>query len=232
MTITAILTDIEGTTSSISFVKKVLFPYAREHLSPFVQQHLNDAEVQQWLTATRELAQQPAWTVEEVVQQLLQWIDEDNKATPLKALQGLLWEAGYQQGDYTGHMYPDVAPMLARWQQAGKHIFVFSSGSVQAQKLIFGYSDAGDLTPYFSDYFDTTIGNKREITAYQAISQRIGIAPAHILFLSDIKEELAAAQAAGMQTCQLVRDDNTIRDVNSPQASDFNKVNQLFTLTD
>ncbi len=230
MTITTILTDIEGTTSSISFVKEVLFPYARQHLPDFVQQHLDDAEVQQHLAATRELAQQRDWTVEQVVQALQQWIDEDRKATPLKALQGLLWAAGYQQGDYTGHVYPEVAPMLARWQQAGKQLFVFSSGSVPAQKLLFGYSDAGDLTPHFSGYFDTNIGNKREVSAYQAISQQIGVAPEQILFLSDIKEELAAAQAAGMQICQLVRDDTTVLSENSAQASDFVQVNQMFAL--
>lgn len=230
MPITTILTDIEGTTSSISFVKEVLFPYARQHLADFVQQHQNDSEVQHCLNSTREIAQQPEWTTAQVVQQLIQWIDEDRKVTPLKTLQGLIWAAGYQQGAYTGHIYPEVAANLAQWQAAGKRLFVFSSGSIAAQKLLFGYSDAGDLTPYFSGYFDTTIGNKREVAAYQSICQHIGENAENILFLSDIKEELTAAHAAGMKTCQLVRDASTLLAEQQPQATDFNQVKQLFAL--
>ncbi len=230
MPITTILTDIEGTTSSISFVKEVLFPYARQHLAKFVQQHQKDSEVQYCLNSARELVQHPEWTDAQVVQQLIQWIDEDRKATPLKTLQGLIWADGYQQGAYMGHIYPEVAENLAQWQAAGKRLFVFSSGSIAAQKLLFGYSEAGDLTPYFSGYFDTTIGNKREIQAYQVISQQIGEHPDNILFLSDIKEELTAAQTAGMKTCQLVRDASTVLAEQQPQATDFNQVKQLFAL--
>lgn len=203
--IQAILTDIEGTTTSLSFVKDALFPYSRERMAQFVRAHANDAAVRAQLDEVRRQSG-AALGDEEVIAQLLRWIDEDKKATPLKALQGMIWEAGYRDRDYTGHVYDDAARQLRSWKDAGQRLYVFSSGSVHAQKLIFGYSDAGDLTPLFSGYFDTTVGNKREADAYCKIAREIGSPANEILFLSDIKEELDAARAAGMQTIQLVRD--------------------------
>jgi enolase-phosphatase E1 len=127
----------------------------------------------------------------------------------LKTLQGILWEEGYKSGEIKGHVYADVAPNLTKWKTQGIQMGVFSSGSVAAQKLIFGYSEQGDLTPNFTTYFDTKTGGKREIDTYAKISNELKIQPKNILFLSDIKEELVAADTAGFQTIQLVREGNT-----------------------
>lgn len=205
MPVKAILTDIEGTTSSISFVMEVLFPFAEQHLPAFVQQHAQLPAVAEQLAAVREQSHEPNASVERVVEILLAWIAEDRKATPLKALQGMIWAEGYQRGDIKGHLYPDAIEALRRWHAEGYRLYIYSSGSIQAQKLLFGYSVAGDLTPLFQGYFDTTSGPKREVASYQAITQAIGLAADEILFLSDIVQELDAAQAAGLQTCGLVR---------------------------
>ena len=212
MNIKAIVTDIEGTTSSIAFVHDILFPYASKMLPDFVRQHAQQAEVAELLEATRAEAEQPGADVERCINILLQWIAEDNKATPLKALQGLIWEHGYAHSDFTGHIYEDAASNLAAWHTAGIDLYVYSSGSVKAQQLLFGHSDAGDLTPLFKGYFDTRIGHKREVDSYTAIVNHIGQPAADILFLSDIAEELDAAREAGMQTIQLVRDETTKTD--------------------
>jgi len=203
--IKAILTDIEGTTTSLSFVKDVLFPYARAHIGAFVREHANEPPVREQLDEVSRLAGKPL-TDAQAIDQLVRWIDEDKKITPLKALQGMIWETGYRGGDFKGHVYEDAARQLQKWKTAGLRLYAFNSGSVQAQKLIFSHSGRGDLTPLFSGYFDTTVGHKREVAAYQAIAREIGLPASDILFLSDIKEELDAARAAGMQTLQLVRD--------------------------
>ncbi|CAN0595943.1 unnamed protein product, partial [Ectocarpus sp. 12 AP-2014] len=145
-------------------------------------------------------------SLEAVIAQLLHWIETDQKVTSLKALQGMVWADGYQRGDFTGHLYSDVAPALRQWIEAGKALYVYSSGSVQAQKLLFGYSDEGDLTPLFNGYFDTHIGHKRDAAAYQRIVAELDLPPETVLFLSDVVEELDAAKQAGMQTLQLVRE--------------------------
>ncbi|MDO9371816.1 MAG: acireductone synthase [Gammaproteobacteria bacterium] len=203
--IKAIVTDIEGTTSSLSFVKDVLFPYSRARMAEFVRTHANDAAVRKLLD---EVSQRVGGRAddEKIIAQLIQWIDEDKKVTPLKALQGMIWEAGFKQGDFKGHVYEDAVRKLKEWHAQGIKLYVFSSGSVQAQKLLFAYSEYGDLTPLFSGYFDTTVGAKREAESYRKIAQGIGLAPCDILFLSDIKEELDAARAAGMQTVWVLRD--------------------------
>ncbi|KGU86880.1 acireductone synthase [Pseudomonas mediterranea] len=210
MSIKAILTDIEGTTSAVSFVFDVLFPYAAQHLPTFVRQHADRSDVAEQLAAVRQDSGEPDADVERVVAILLGWIAEDRKATPLKALQGMVWEQGYQAGQLKGHVYPDAVEALKRWHRAGYGLHVYSSGSIQAQKLIFGCSEAGDLSPLFSGYFDTTSGPKREVQSYQKISQAIGIAPDEILFLSDIVQELDAARGAGMATCGLAREGGTL----------------------
>lgn len=206
MTIKAILTDIEGTTSSVSFVFEVLFPYARAHLPDFVRAHAEEAEVAAQLAAVRAESCEPDADLERVIAILLDWIAADRKATPLKALQGMIWQQGYQSGQIKGHVYPDAVEALQRWKAEGYALYVYSSGSIQAQKLIFGYAEAGDLTPLFSGYFDTTSGGKREMASYQRIAAAIGLSAEEILFLSDVKEELDAAQQAGMQTVGLARE--------------------------
>ena len=142
--IRAILTDIEGTTSALAFVQDVLFPHARRHLPAFVRAHAAQPEVRQLLHAVS--AQSGcAQDDEAVIAQLLAWMDEDSKATPLKALQGMVWEAGYRQGDFTGHVYADAVEVLRAWHARRIRLYVFSSGSIAAQQLLFGHSDFGDL---------------------------------------------------------------------------------------
>lgn len=206
MPITAVLTDIEGTTSAVSFVFDVLFPYARRHLPAFVRERAEAAEVAEQLDAVRCEAGEPEASLERVVEILIGWIDADRKATPLKALQGMIWQQGYAAGEIRGHVYPDAVDALRRWAAQGLELYVYSSGSIQAQKLIFGCSDAGDLKPLFSGYFDTTSGGKREAASYARIAGAIGRPAGEILFLSDVVEELDAAAAAGMATCGLARE--------------------------
>lgn len=208
----AIVTDIEGTTSSIAFVHDVLFPYARRALPGYLQRHHSEPGVASLLDDVRREAGIPDAGVDRLIATLVVWIDEDRKSTPLKALQGLVWKAGYRRGDFTGHVYPDAAARLKAWHDAGIPLYVYSSGSVQAQQLLFGYSDAGDLRPLFAGYFDTGIGHKREVASYRAISNAIGVPAPAILFLSDVVDELDAAREAGMSTTQLVREDNRASD--------------------
>ncbi|HKT29063.1 acireductone synthase [Dyella sp.] len=203
--IRAIVTDIEGTTSSISFVKDVLFPYARRRLPAYVETHGDTPEVQHWLHEAAKEADIVEATRQEIIELLLRWIDEDRKSTALKALQGMIWREGYESGEYRAHMYPEVAARLHAWRGEGLHLYVYSSGSVPAQKLFFRYSESGDLTPLFSGYFDTETGPKREQASYQRIVEAIGERPEHVLFLSDIEQELDAARAAGLHTGWLLR---------------------------
>lgn len=222
--IRVIVTDIEGTTSSISFVHEVLFPYARAHLAKFVRAHQHQPAVAGQLRAVmREVGGE--LDTEAAIAQLLAWIAEDKKITPLKALQGMIWESGYKNGDFTGHVYADAVRSLRHWHEAGIKLYLYSSGSMHAQQLLFGYSDMGDLTPLFSGYFDTRIGNKREVTSYRAIVEELGVDATGILFLSDIKEELDAAQRAGMQTCWLMRERAAPKqDAAHPQVADFGAI--------
>lgn len=178
----AILTDIEGTTSSLAFVSETLFPYARARLPAYVAENGGD------------------------LAQLLAWMDADAKITELKAIQGDIWSHGYAAGELRGHVYPDAADALRRWYAKSLTLAVFSSGSVAAQKQIFRHSDQGDLTPLFSGWFDTTTGPKREAMSYVLIANSLGISPASTLFLSDIVAETDAAKAAGMKALVIDRE--------------------------
>ncbi|MEO8746144.1 MAG: acireductone synthase [Rhodanobacter sp.] len=204
--IRVIVTDIEGTTSSIGFVHDVLFPYARKHLPAFVETHGDTPEIQHWLHEAACEAGLVEASRQEIIDMLLRWIDTDRKSTALKALQGMIWKEGYATGVYRAHVYPDVAPQLRDWRANGLHLYVYSSGSVAAQQLLFRYSDAGDLSPQFAGYFDTRTGAKRDMDSYRRISEAVGEQPAHMLFLSDTVEELDAAQGAGWQTAMIVRE--------------------------
>jgi enolase-phosphatase E1 len=199
-----ILTDIEGTTSSISFVKDVLFPYARRELPRFVREHGHDPEVRRWLDLVA--AENGGICSDDVITETLQgWIDQDRKHTAQKALQGMLWREGYERGDYRGHIYGDAAQALRDWHEAGHRLAVFSSGSVGAQKLLFAHSEAGDLTPLFSAFFDTEMGHKRDADSYRLIADALDRRPEDVVFLSDVVEELDAARDAGMRTVLLDR---------------------------
>jgi enolase-phosphatase E1 len=186
MTPKAILLDIEGTTSSISFVADELFPYARKHLAEYVATH------------PEEVAPIIAEVPGDKVATLIQWIDEDRKATPLKTLQGLIWAQGYADGELSGHVYSDTPEAMRRWTKRGIDVCIYSSGSIAAQKLIFGNSVAGDLTPLLSGYFDTTTGPKREADSYTKIAAALELPPEEILFITDIQAEADAAKQAGV----------------------------------
>jgi len=220
--IRAVLMDIEGTTSSISFVKDVLFPYAREKMGDFVLSNVGDAEVRRLLGDVAVICGQ-ALDDEEAVETLVRWIDEDRKLAPLKSLQGLIWEAGYQGGDFHGHVYSEVPRKLHEWKERGLSLYVYSSGSVHAQKLLFGHTEYGDLTPLFSGFFDTHVGAKQAVGSYRAIANQIELPAQEILFLSDIGGELDAAREAGLKTCQLLRE-GVSPSPSHPGALDFDEV--------
>ena len=225
--IRVILTDIEGTTSSISFVHEVLFPYSAEHMAEFVREGAADStEIREQLDAVADTSGVAREDIDGLIEVLDTWIREDRKETPLKALQGMLWEQGYQQGAFRGHIYDDAAEYLQRWHDRGLRLFVYSSGSVKAQKLIFGFSEAGDLTPFFSGYFDTRIGGKKESTSYSNIIDELGVEPRTVLFLSDVEAELKAAEDAGMRTVWLVREGD-LPDTKRAVATDFAGVDRF-----
>ncbi len=215
--ILSIVTDIEGTTTPISFVHRILFPYARERLAGFLATNAGHPA----------LVEVP----EPKLDTLLGWMDKDEKITALKAIQGEIWKQGYEQGDLLGEIYPDVPPALRRWSRAGLRLFVYSSGSVAAQKLLFSHTPDGDLTPLFQAYFDTNLGPKRDAASYTAIARAVGGRPDEVLFLSDVEAELDAAAAAGLVTCQLVRpQDGTLPGTRHQTTSDFDHVASLFGL--
>ncbi len=194
---TVLLTDLEGTTSSLRFVQQVLFPYARAHLADFVARHAQLAEVQAALAATAPSTRP--------VQELLDWIDQDRKHGALKALQGCIWESGYARGELLGHFWPDAVNGMRRLAGQGIRLGVYSSGSVRAQQLLFRHSVAGDVSQLISHWFDTAVGPKQSPASYQQIEAALGVAAAQVLFLSDVPAELDAARTAGFQTCCIER---------------------------
>lgn len=225
----AILTDIEGTTSSIAFVHEVLFPYSRARLADYVREHA--ADLTGVLDAVRAEAG-GALDLAGCIAVLEEWHDADRKIAPLKTLQGLIWADGYAQGQLQGHVYPDAVAGLRRWQGAGIALYIYSSGSVAAQKLLFGHSVAGDLNTLFSGHFDTAVGAKQEAASYRAIAKAIGAAAERILFLSDVAGELAAAQAAGMAVMLLARDGMPMEPQPWPVATGFDSILTEVPLTE
>jgi enolase-phosphatase E1 len=200
-----ILTDIEGTTTDISFVHNVLFPYSAKHLSSWVRNNLELAITQDILQQVREITGKLNLDVESCLNQLMNWQAEDRKITPLKTLQGLIWQEGYDKGELKAHVYPDAVEFLQNWYDAGLTLAVYSSGSVAAQKLLFRNTSVGDLTSLFSAYFDTTTGSKVETQSYIAIADKVSVLPQEILFLSDSLKELVAASKANLNVCGLNR---------------------------
>jgi enolase-phosphatase E1 len=223
----AVLVDIEGTTSTIAFVHEVLFPYADEHLDAYVAAHRDDPVVAHALLDAAQMAGlEPEAGDAAVLAHLHAWIAEDRKATPLKTLQGLIWAEGYAQNGLRGHVYPDAAAGLRRWHAAGLRLYVYSSGSVEAQRVLFANSVHGDLTPLFSGNFDTTVGPKRASASYAVIADVIGVPPHDIVFLSDVDAELDAARKAGMQTMRLLRPADTAAGATTahPSAGSFDEL--------
>src|SRR6266550_1383915 len=208
----AVLLDIEGTTTPISFVHEVLFPYARLHLSTYLQQHSDSPEVFADLACLRQehvaditAGQQPPPLVDQYVYWL---IDRDRKSPALKSLQGKIWQQGYDDGSLLAPVFEDVRPAMERWNGTGISVNIFSSGSVLAQKLLFAHTEAGDLTQFISKYFDTGVGSKTDVQSYRQIAAALELAATEVLFISDVVAELAAASGAGMQTRLCVRPGN------------------------
>jgi len=201
----ALLLDIEGTTSSLEFVRDVLFPYAHAQLAGFIAERRGDPEVLALLAETERLLRAEGASAAEPVAALERWMAEDRKVVPLKELQGLLWEAAFQRGRFVAHVYPDVAPALRLFRERGLRLYVYSSGSVRAQRAFFRHSAAGDLTALIDGRFDTRTGSKSEPTSYRAIADSIGLAPGELAFLSDSRAELDAARSAGLATYGLLR---------------------------
>ncbi|MGY0633202.1 acireductone synthase [Luteimonas sp. A478] len=218
-----ILTDIEGTTSSIAFVKEVLFPYARREMPRFVRVRGQDPEVRRWLD---EVATELGGVCQDgmIAETLQGWIDQDLKHTALKALQGMLWADGYRNGDFAAPVYPDAVERLRQWHGEGRTLAVYSSGSVPAQVLLFSHTDAGDLSPLFSAWFDTEVGGKREAESYARISRRLDVPAEDVLFLSDVVEELDAARAAGMATTLVDRRQDYPQPRTGPAAGNHTRV--------
>ena len=207
----AVLTDIEGTTTSISFVYDVLFPYAAARLDDYCGRFEPDPDLAAALARLRQEQTDEGAGVDlagSLAGYARRLMAEDRKSTGLKLLQGVIWEEGYRNGTIQGHVFPDVPEALASWRAAGRRLRVFSSGSVHAQKLLFGHTAYGDLTPLFEGFHDTTTGPKREVAAYAAIAAAYNLPAGEILYLSDVREELDAAAAAGMQTGLLARPGN------------------------
>jgi enolase-phosphatase E1 len=215
-----ILLDVEGTTSSVSYVYDVLFPFARRELAGFLERSwaapptvraceriardAGGASLAEWAGA----AGAPDQVRQRVIAEVERLMAADAKATGLKELQGLIWQEGYAAGRLQSHVYPDVAPALRRWRQGGRDVRIFSSGSVAAQRAFFANTDAGNLLDLLCGHYDTTIGPKREPASYHHIAADMNLPPHEVLFLSDVVAELDAAAAAGMAAALVVRPGN------------------------
>lgn len=212
-----ILLDIEGTVSPLAFVHDVMFPYARKNVAAFLAAHFDDAATQRALDQMAHDAGQGSFAdwcpanmdaCSFVVTEVEQLMAADVKATGLKLLQGLIWEQGFHSGELRSTLFADVPQALAEWRAASIDVRIYSSGSVHAQKLFFAHTEAGDLTPHFSGYYDTTIGSKRDAASYAAIAADAGVRVGDVLFVSDIVAELDAASTAGMRTALAIRPGN------------------------
>lgn len=212
-----LLLDIEGTTTPVDFVFRVLFPHARARVGAFLDEHQREEDVRAEMARLKaehaddlgEGQGPPPWRDDAEVASAAayaQWlIDRDRKSTPLKSLQGRIWEAGYRSGELRGAVYADVPPAFERWRRQGKRLAIFSSGSVLAQRLIFSHTPEGDLARFIDAYFDTTTGRKADLESYRRIAAALGRPEGSILFLSDVTAELDAARAAGLRTSLCVR---------------------------
>lgn len=216
--IKAILLDIEGTTTPIDFVHKTLFPFAKERMDDFVRE--NFEEIQEAIARIeseyhKDFVNQiygrdfDRHSPESIANYLKFLIEVDRKSTPLKSLQGKIWKKGYESGELKSEVFEDVPPAFERWKSEDKLIGIYSSGSILAQKMLFKYTEQGDLTPFISEHFDTNIGQKKQSESYRRIAQTKGFpAPENLLFVSDVVEELNAAKKAGIQTALSIRKGN------------------------
>ena len=209
-----ILLDVEGTTSSISFVYDVLFEHAKRRVAPFLAEHAADPDVLGLAAAITAAAGSPleaaaiAADPSRAALAAIDLINRDVKETALKALQGMIWRQGFESGEIVAHVFDDVPPALARWADSGLDVRIYSSGSIEAQRLFFRHTAAGDLTPHLRGHYDTTSGPKREAASYARIAADMGLEPRQILFVSDVGAELDAARATGMATALAMRPGN------------------------
>jgi enolase-phosphatase E1 len=215
------LLDVEGTTSAVSFVYDVLFPYARGQAETFLREHWTHAPLKRALELMAQDAGQPslgAWVdlnspataQATILAEVHRLMDADVKATGLKELQGLIWTIGYKSGQLKSHVFDDLPPALMRWTANDLDVRIYSSGSITAQKLFFAHTEHGNLLPFLSGHYDTTTGPKREAGSYHKIAADFNLPPEQILFLSDVVEELDAAHSAGLQTCLIERPGNAV----------------------
>ncbi len=233
-----ILLDIEGTTSSVSFVYDVMFPFVRRELDKYLSTNWDSAALNEvcdliakdagyesfvaWCGGETEVGKRQQLIRAEV----LRLMDGDVKATGLKALQGLIWRSGFESGEMRAHIYDDVLPAIQAWNDAEYDVRIFSSGSIAAQKLFFGHTAVGNMLHLFRGHYDTTIGPKKEAASYQAIAKDFSLPPAQILFLSDVPDELEAARAAGLQTglCKRPGNAKVAAGHGHPEITSFNQV--------
>ena len=221
-----ILLDIEGTTTPITFVYDVLFPFARAHVHEHLDEDANRAlRIEYDADVARGFAP-PPWSSGALG--YVHWLmDQDRKSTALKTLQGKIWKEGYRRGDLHGEVFPDVPIALERWNREGTDIRIYSSGSVLAQQLLFSTTTHGDLTRFLNGYFDTTTGPKAEPDSYRAIAKAFSLPPSNILFVSDVVRELDAATAAGMQVRLSLREGNNPQPGNSyPSVTTFAEIGE------
>jgi len=232
----AILLDIEGTTASVDFVHKVMFPFVTNNLVSFLDQSWERPEVaaaceqiakdfgNNSLTSWAESqSKSPRLVVEEKIKELMR---VDSKTTGLKAMQGLIWEAGFASGELVAPIYDDVLPALTKWNQAGIDVRIYSSGSIAPQKLFFGHTQHGDILSQFRGHYDTTSGGKKESESYRRIATNMGYAPHEILFVSDLEGELVAAREAGVQVAAAIRPGNAplSETANFPEIRSFSEI--------
>lgn len=229
--IKAIILDIEGTITPISFVKDVLFPYSYRELEGFLKSHWEDEEIKKICDDIRAIEGREL-SFDDIVATLKKWITEDRKITPLKQIQGLIWEEGYKSGQIKGYIYPDAYEKMIQWYRDGIKLYIYSSGSVKAQKLLFSHTNYGDITYLFSGYFDTNIGSKLEARSYSNIAELIDTPAEEILFISDNPQEIVACKEAQLKVIRIVRENDAkfIEDFPYLQISSFHDIDldQLF----
>ncbi|HBH74382.1 MAG TPA: acireductone synthase [Synechococcales bacterium UBA10510] len=232
--VTHLLLDIEGTTCPVSYVSNTLFPYASNSVDQYLQSNCQHTEVkalieaigQNWQTDADASAAGLAFNPKAEITTYIKWlIQNDRKLTPLKQLQGLIWKQGYAAGELQAPLFEDVPAALHRWWLQGLTLAVYSSGSIGAQQLLYGHSNAGDIKHFFSYWFDTNVGGKQQAQSYSKIAEMMNVAPGLVLFISDVKAELEAAEAAGMHVLFSYRSDNPQRD-----AGGFAKIHQYSLL--
>jgi len=231
--IRAIVTDIEGTTTPIAFVHQTLFPFSRERLPAFCKTHATEPQIAKALQDARDLAGEPTLGLDATIALLDRWIVEDKKAGPLKTIQGHIWREGYDEGVLRSEVYPDAAAELRKWHALGVDLYVYSSGSEEAQRLIFSHSDQGDLAPLFKGFFDTRMGAKGDAQSYRHITRSIGALASETLFLTDIAAEVSAAKEAGLQVARIDRalaSDALSEDAGGVVAGSFTPIERAFSL--